>query len=103
MDGFSRISVEQAHTIIEQGEPLIVDVRDPQSYTTSHIAGAVHLDNDNVAGFLQQAARERPLIVYCYHGNSSLSAGQFLQQQGFQQVMSMDGGFEAWRQQYAVS
>lgn len=98
MSGFSRISVAQARDIIEQEDPVIVDVRDPQSYQLDHIEGAVHLSNDSVAQFLDQTSRERPVLVYCYHGNSSISAGQFLTEQGFQRVMSMDGGYEAWRQ-----
>lgn len=98
MNGFSRISVAQARDIIEQEDPVIVDVRDPQSYAAAHIEGAIHLSNDSVSQFLDQTSRDRPVLVYCYHGNSSIGAGQFLAEQGFQQVMSMDGGYEAWRQ-----
>ena len=99
MNGFSRISVAQAHSIIEQEDPVIVDLRDPRSYGTAHIEGAVHLNNDSVSLFLEQTGRERTVIVYCYHGNSSIGAGQFLAEQGFTRVLSMDGGYEAWRQQ----
>ncbi len=99
MADLSRISVDQARCIIEQGDPVIVDVRDPQSYAASRIEGAQHLHGDNVSEFLDRTSRDRQVIVYCYHGNSSISAGQFLLEQGFEQVMSMDGGFEAWRQQ----
>jgi len=41
-----------------------------------------------------------PLIVYCYHGNSSKSAAHYFCENGFTQVYSMDGGFEAWRLKY---
>ena len=102
MPEFSRISIAQAQTIMEQDEPLIVDVRDPQSYSCSRIDGAVPLNNDTIAEFLKHNSRDRPVIIYCYHGNSSMGAGQFLAEQGFQQVMSMDGGFEAWRQSYPI-
>lgn len=100
MVDFSRISIEQAHGLMAESDPVIVDVRDPQSYDGSHIDGAVHLSNDNIAEFLEKNSRERAIIVYCYHGNSSMGAGEFLAAQGFTQVMSMDGGFEAWRQVY---
>jgi thiosulfate sulfurtransferase len=100
--GFSRISIAQAQEIIAQDEPIIVDVRDPGSFAAAHIKDAVHLDNTNVHEFLQRSARDRKVLVYCYHGNSSLSAGQFLAEQGFAEVMSIDGGFEAWRHNYPV-
>ncbi len=40
------------------------------------------------------------MVVYCYHGNSSLGATAFLLENGFKNVASMSGGFEAWRQVY---
>ncbi len=97
-----RISIEQAQVLITEQNPVIVDVRDPQSYAVSRIQGAVHLSNDSIGSFLQQTDRQRPVLVYCYHGNSSISAGQFLAEQGFTEVMSMDGGFESWRSNYPV-
>ncbi|EEZ42274.1 thiosulfate sulfurtransferase GlpE [Photobacterium damselae subsp. damselae CIP 102761] len=40
---------------------------------------------------------EQPVIVMCYHGISSQGAAQYLLHQGFEQVYSLEGGFEAWR------
>jgi thiosulfate sulfurtransferase len=40
---------------------------------------------------------DTPVIVCCYHGISSQQAAQFLIHQGFEEVYSLDGGFEAWR------
>jgi thiosulfate sulfurtransferase len=39
---------------------------------------------------------EQPILVMCYHGISSQGAAQYLVNQGFEQVYSVDGGFEAW-------
>ena len=50
---------------------------------------------------MQQTDFETPVVVVCYHGNSSQGAAQYLAQQGFETVFSMDGGFEAWRSQLA--
>ncbi len=48
---------------------------------------------------------DTPVIVCCYHGISSQQAAQFLIHQGFEEVYSLDGGFEAWRkgQSFEVS
>ncbi len=35
----------------------------------------------------------------CYHGISSQGAAQYLINQGFDAVYSVDGGFEAWHRQ----
>jgi thiosulfate sulfurtransferase len=47
--------------------------------------------------FITQADLDVPLIVACYHGNSSQSAAAYLAEQGFSDVYSLDGGFELWR------
>ena len=100
MAEFSRISIQQAHALIAAGNVTLADIRDPQSYHSAHINGAVHLDNTNIDQFIAETAKNKPLIVYCYHGNSSQSAAQFLLEQGFAEVYSMDGGFEMWRSAY---
>ncbi len=97
MSEFKRISVAEAVAKIQQGNVAVADIRDEQSYQNGHIAGAYHLTNGTLNGFLQQTDYATPVIVVCYHGNSSQGAAQYLAQQGFDEVYSMDGGFEAWR------
>ena len=83
----------------EQDKPVqIVDVRDPQSYAAGHIDSAVHLDNNNLGEFIASADPQAPLLVYCYHGHMSQSAAAYLAEQGFTKAYSLDGGFEAWRE-----
>ncbi len=96
MSEFRRIPPQQAQALRTQGA-VVVDIRDPQSYALSHIAGAYHLDNHSLADFMAQADFEQPLIVACYHGNSSQGAAAYLAEQGFAEVYSLDGGFELWR------
>jgi len=96
METFECINVLQAQEHLEQGA-LLVDIRDAQSFAMGHAAGAQHLSNDNLADFIAQAQAEVPVLVMCYHGNSSKGAAQFLLGQGFSAAYSIDGGFDAWR------
>ncbi len=100
---FKRISTVEAHELIEEKAAQVVDIRDPQSYGLGHIVQALNLTNDNLEQFISETEKQKPVIVVCYHGNSSQQAAQFLAGQGFTDVYSMDGGFEAWKQQYPVS
>jgi len=94
------IPIHDAKKKLDQKECLFIDIRDPASYRAAHIPGAVHLHDGNIQDFLQSADKSQSLVVYCYHGNSSLGATAFLIENGFQEVASMSGGFEAWRQVY---
>lgn len=92
---FQRINVEQARELLELNA-LVVDIRDSHSFAEGAMPDAVHLDGDNVETFIESSDQSRPLIVCCYHGNSSQGAAQFFAQRGFEQTFSLDGGYEAW-------
>jgi len=102
MSRVGHLSVAEASELIAQGKADVVDIRDPASFAAGHIAGAQRLDNANLADYLARADRQRPLIVCCYHGNSSVPAAQYLLQQGFGTVYSLDGGIDAWRFNHAL-
>lgn len=99
MSEFKRIAPEQAQQLREAGAQL-VDIRDPQSFAMGHVRGSQHIDNHSVADFIRAADLDAPLLVLCYHGNSSQSAAAYFVQQGFTEVYSVDGGFELWRSVY---
>ncbi|MBW8191226.1 thiosulfate sulfurtransferase GlpE [Neiella marina] len=100
MSAFSRISPADAHAMMASGAIQIADIRDPAAFAKGRMNGALRLDNTNVAELVLHGEFEQPLIVCCYHGISSQPAAEYLAQQGFEQVYSLDGGFEAWSQQF---
>lgn len=99
MSDFKRIAPDLAQQLRESGAQ-VVDIRDPQSYAMGHNSGSRHIDNYSVADFIREADMDAPLVVVCYHGNSSQSAAAYFVQQGFSEVYSLDGGFELWRSVY---
>ncbi len=99
---WQRISPESAAQIMSAQKVVWVDVRDERSFASARIAGAVRLDNHSAADFVENTDKSAPVLVYCYHGNSSQSAAAWLADKGFEQVYSVDGGFEYWRAHYAI-
>ncbi|MEM6051866.1 thiosulfate sulfurtransferase GlpE [Erwinia sp. P7711] len=97
MEQFECINVQQAQAQLSENNALLVDIRDPQSYAAGHASGAFHLTNTSLHSFIEQADLTRPVLVMCYHGNSSKGAAQYLLTQGFDQAYSIDGGYDAWR------
>ena len=93
-----RITPEEGVTKLQSGEALFVDVRDPASHQEARIPGALLLNQSNLEDFLAATDRQQALVVYCYHGHSSQGASDYLAEQGFSSVVSLDGGFEHWRQ-----
>lgn len=102
MEQFSIISVADAFERLKQGNAVLVDIRDAQSFTTGH-APAFHLTDASLNGFMQNTDFELPVMVMCYHGISSQGAAQYLAHQGFEQVYSVEGGFESWSRSFPDS
>ncbi|MFT5758919.1 MAG: thiosulfate sulfurtransferase [Alteromonadaceae bacterium] len=94
---FQHLSVSQLHDVLSTGTHVVLDIRDPASFNSSHIPGAIHLSNDSMAEFLREADFDAPTVVCCYHGISSQQAAQFLIGQDFTNVYSLDGGFTDWQ------
>ena len=95
---FQCIDQATAISLIDDQQAVVVDIRDPGSFASGHICNAIHLDNQTIGSFLQSTEKSTPVIVCCYHGNSSQGAADFLFQQGFEKSYSLDGGFTAWQQ-----
>jgi len=100
METFKHLSVSDALTLMERPDTIVVDVRDAESFKVGRMSGARHLDNETMPVFLQETEYEQPVIVCCYHGNMSQAAAQYLIQQGFDEVYSLDGGFSDWSANY---
>ena len=67
------------------------------SFGPYRVPGALSVGDATIGAFLRDTPREQPVVVYCYHGHTSLGGAAYLLEHGFRQVWSMTGGFEAWR------
>jgi len=102
MSEFTHIDVLKTKALLDAGAVTIVDIRDLNSFDSGHMKTAIQLNNDGLSDFIKEADLELPLVVVCYHGNSSQGAAEFLSQQGFSDVYSMDGGFAAWARSFPI-
>ncbi len=99
---FQTLNIEQAKKLLDDQPITLADIRDSQSYSASHIENAISIGENNVQEFIENSDKSKPLLVYCYHGHSSQGAAEYFANMGFNDVYSMDGGFEAWRQMFPV-
>jgi rhodanese-related sulfurtransferase len=83
------------------GGATVVDVRPAAEFAQGHVVGARNLPLDRFGDQLESLAKkkDRPVIVYCEMGNSSVKAAAALRQAGFSQVLHLKGGLMAWRRE----
>jgi rhodanese-related sulfurtransferase len=94
---YARIGHPQADELLQRSGVQVLDVRDAESYLRGHIEGAQNISTRNLGDFIGCGNKDAPVLVYCYHGNSSQEYAKILVQFGFTDVSSLDGGYEAWR------
>jgi molybdopterin/thiamine biosynthesis adenylyltransferase/rhodanese-related sulfurtransferase len=93
------VDATRARELVEAGEPLVVDVREQDEWDEGHIPGAVHIPRGHLESRIERAAPDttRPIIVYCSAGNRSAFAAKTLGELGYQDVVSLSGGFTDWK------
>ncbi|MDU1905384.1 MAG: thiosulfate sulfurtransferase GlpE [Dysgonomonas sp.] len=92
---FERIDKQTAIQKLET-DGILIDIRDAESFVNGHIENAIHITQQNMGDFIVNTSKDVPILVMCYHGNSSQSVAYYLSMQGFTEVYSIDGGYEGW-------
>ena len=94
-----QLQVRQLAAMLEAGDPVfLLDVRQPWEHETAALPGSVLAPLDQLA---HQARELTPhegatIVVYCHHGIRSQHGAALLQHLGFQNVVSLAGGIDAW-------
>jgi sulfur-carrier protein adenylyltransferase/sulfurtransferase len=93
------IDAVRAREVIDSDDPLILDVREQDEWDEGHIPGAVHIPRGNLESRIEAAApdRSRRIVVYCAAGNRSAFAAKTLEELGYEDIVSLSGGFTDWK------
>ncbi len=81
------------------GSAVFLDVREPDEYEQGAIPGAVHLPRGNLEFSVEGRIpdKTRPVVIYCAGGARSIFAAKTLADLGYEDVVSMAGGFNRWK------
>ncbi|MFY9572951.1 MAG: rhodanese-like domain-containing protein, partial [Blastocatellia bacterium] len=77
-----------------------VDVREDDEWRKGHASGAIHLGKGIIERDVEATIpdHDAEIILYCGGGFRSALAADALQQMGYKNVISMDGGWKRWRE-----
>ena len=88
---------------------LIIDVREPDEFASGYIENAVLIPMGSLQADLpayleklftnktKEQLEATPILLYCRSGNRSGVAADFLQKQGYSNVVSLKGGIKSWK------
>jgi len=84
---------------LDAGEKFaLVDVREESEFAAGHAAGATHISKGVMERDIEKLIPDpaAPIVLYCGGGFRSALAAVNLQQMGYTNIVSMDGGWKAW-------
>ena len=83
--------------------PIVLDVREPWEVQLASVPPdgfeLIHMPMASIPARLQELPRERAIACLCHHGGRSAQVAFFLQNQGFDQVVNINGGIHLWSQE----
>ena len=78
--------------------PVLIDVRESEELEFGTLAGIQHIPMQSVPGMLNELEenKQNTIILICRSGRRSDQVGQFLEQNGFTDVINLVGGMNSW-------
>ncbi len=85
--------------LADGAKPVLIDTREDSEWAAGHAAGAVHLGKGVIERDIETVVpdKTRTMVLYCGGGFRSALAADALQQMGYTQVISLDGGWRAYQ------
>ncbi len=94
---FRDIQASDAVSLLHSEHVLVLDMRDASSFASGHIHSAKLVDDPTILRLIRSKDYDKPILVYCYLGNSSKDMANFLAARGFRSVFNLGGGWQAWQ------
>ena len=95
------IDIEGYEKMVAAKEPhVLVDTREESEWNAGHVKGALHLSKGVIERDIETKIPDQSakLVLYCGGGFRSALAADNLQKMGYQNAISLDGGWRALRE-----
>lgn len=95
----AQISVRELETKLRSNGLQVLDVRRTGEWDAGHLETATWWPLDNFKISPPEIDRNTPVAVHCKSGYRSMIACSFLSRAGFNKIVNVIGGFDAWQQE----
>jgi len=91
------ITVVELKTTLDTGKnPVLLDVREAWEYETCHIEGSINISMSNVQKMIDELKPDDETVVICHHGMRSMQVANYLEGNGYNKIVNLEGGVDAW-------
>ena len=91
------VDIEQ-YRKMPAGGHVLIDTREDNEWAAGHAAGAIHLSKGIIERDIESEIPDKSttMVLYCGGGFRSALVADTLQQMGYKNAISLDGGWRAW-------
>jgi len=97
---FAQISIWDFKKELENSEVVLLDVRTPwelvEFWKIRENQKLIDINEDDFSSEIKKLDKTKKYIVYCWHGNRSSTAREFMKKSWFNYVKDLKGGIDAW-------
>jgi adenylyltransferase/sulfurtransferase len=91
------VTVQELRDSLNAGEEIqLIDVREPFENEICAIAKSELISLNTIPGNVDKIRKDIPVVFICHHGMRSASAIQYLETEGFTNLINLTGGIDAW-------
>lgn len=97
-----QISPPELARLLLESQPdsiQLLDVREPWEYEIARLPNSLNIPMNRVPGEFGTLDPQLPTVCICHHGMRSLQVAMFLANRGFDRVLNLTGGIDAWSRQ----
>lgn len=91
-------SPQQVLELLQQDgpKPILLDVREPFEVEICAIEGSINIPLHQIPEAVAELDPEQEYVLICHHGMRSQRAGMIMAAQGFDKLINLVGGIDAW-------
>lgn len=93
----TNVSPAKAVDLINHEDAVLIDTRSLELFKAGHIINSIRCNADDFEKKTMDKYKNKPIILVCAQGQTSLSLGKRLKAGGFGQVLVLSGGIAAWK------
>lgn len=94
---FIRVDYSDYSNLIDELDPVILDVRTEEEYAMGHIEGSILIPDYQLSSRIDEISfnKKRPIFVYCRTNNRAAAAARILKNNNFESVYILNTGYDS--------
>ena len=95
------INYDEFNDFVKENNAVVLDVRTPQEHGRGNIVNSVNINVDELRERINELDKDQTYVIYCQVGLRGYLANRILRNNGFNNVVNLQGGYNLWSRVHA--